>query len=62
LASEDLLRAMIDPDAAEGNDQVSSTYDRQGQPTGATDQNDTVHAYSYDLLGWLTRSQSTTPA
>ncbi|HEY1603571.1 MAG TPA: hypothetical protein VGG64_28480, partial [Pirellulales bacterium] len=51
IASNLLLSATIYPDAADTNDRVTQAYNRQGQLTGMTDQNGTVHEYLYDLLG-----------
>jgi RHS repeat-associated protein len=51
IASNDLLRAEIYPDAQDSTDRVTYTYNRQGQRTSMTDQNGSVHEYAYDLLG-----------
>ncbi len=51
IASNSLLSATIYPDSAAGSDQVTQIYNRQGQVTGKTDQNGTVHQYLFDLLG-----------
>jgi RHS repeat-associated protein len=51
VASSLLLAAVVYPDSVGGSDQVSLTYNRQGQPTTKTDQNGTVHSILYDLLG-----------
>ncbi len=54
LASNDLLRATVYPDATDSGDRVTSAYNRQGERTAMTDQNDTRHRYDYDRLGRLT--------
>lgn len=54
IASNDLLRAEIYPDARDSTDRVAYTYNRQGQRTSMTDQNGSVHQYAYDLLGRAT--------
>jgi RHS repeat-associated protein len=51
IARNDLLAAEIYPDGTALADQVSYTYNRQGQVVTKTDQNRTVHTYSYDPLG-----------
>jgi YD repeat-containing protein len=51
IASNDLLRAEIYPDAKDSTDRVTYSYNRQGQRTSMTDQNGSVHEYAYDLLG-----------
>ncbi len=60
LASNRLVHRKIYPDTASssssgagGSNIVSYKYNTQGQATEFTDQNDTVHAYSYDRLGRL---------
>jgi YD repeat-containing protein len=60
LASNDLLRAEIYPDAADSSDRVKYSYNRQGQRTRMTDQNGSVHEYEYDLLGRQTADKVTT--
>ncbi|HEY5313267.1 MAG TPA: RHS repeat domain-containing protein, partial [Pirellulales bacterium] len=47
VARADLLRSVTYPDGGV----VSYTYNRQGQVTQMTDQNGTLHQYTYDLLG-----------
>jgi RHS repeat-associated protein len=70
IASSMLLRAKIYPDSDDatnplGNgadaafDRVEYTYDRQGKVRQMTDQNGTVHGYTYDMLGRLTDDQVT---
>lgn len=49
----DLLIGEIYPDAADSEDQVSYRYNIQGDVTEMQDQNDSVHAYSFDLLGMI---------
>lgn len=51
LASNDLLAAVIYPDAVDGADRVTYAYNRQGQQTRITDQNGTVRELAYDKLG-----------
>ncbi len=58
----DLLVTEIYPDAADALDNVTYTYNRQGQRTSKTDQNGSVHAYSYDVLGRQTADSITTLA
>ena len=62
IARNDLLVSTIYPDSQDMYDVVSQTYNRQGQPTTKQDQNGTVHAYSYDLLGRRTSDSITTLA
>ena len=50
VASALLKVAEILPDSVGGSDQITWTYNRQGQKTSLTDQNGTVHAYHYDRL------------
>ena len=47
-------------DSVSGSDQITWTYNRQGQKTSLTDQNGTVHAYDYDLLARETADRITT--
>jgi RHS repeat-associated protein len=51
VASNLLKVADVYPDSLAGSDQVTYTYNRQGEVTTLTDQNGTVHSYVYDLLG-----------
>jgi len=66
LFSNDLIQKVKYPDPSTGDpsssasDQVSYTYDLQGENTSKTDQNGNVHAYSYDVLGHLTLDAVTT--
>ena len=62
IASNDLLRAEIYPDAAGSTDRVSYAYNRQGQRTQITDHNGSVHQFEYDLLGRQTADKVTTLA
>lgn len=62
VASNSLLRAEIYPDTADGQDQVTYAYNRQGQVTEKTDQNGTVHRYDYDKLGRQTDDKVVTLA
>ena len=49
-----LLKVLeIYPDSVGGSDQKAFTYNRQSQVTTLTDQNGTVHTYTFDLLGRL---------
>ncbi|MBN8624754.1 MAG: RHS repeat protein, partial [Planctomycetes bacterium] len=54
IASNALLAAVVYPDSVGGADQVTQSYNRQGQVVRMTDQNGTVHEYRYDLLGRVT--------
>lgn len=60
LASNLLLREEIYPDSASSSDRVKHTYNRQSEPTGLTDQNGSVHAFNFDLLGRRTQDRITT--
>jgi RHS repeat-associated protein len=51
VARGDLLVAEVYPDSVDSTDRVTYTYNRQGQQVTKTDQNGTVHTYSYDSLG-----------
>jgi len=51
---------MQDPDSVDTSDKITYTYNRQGQPTTKTDQNGSVHSYSYDKLGRQTADSVTT--
>ncbi len=51
LASNDLLRSTIYPDAVDSLDRVMYAYNRQGQRISQTDQNGTAHNYNYDPVG-----------
>jgi RHS repeat-associated protein len=51
IASSLLLASEIVPDSVGGSDQLTWTYNRQGQKTTLTDPNGTVHTYTFDLLG-----------
>ena len=57
ISSNDLLASIQYPDKTAGtlgtnaSDKQSYTYNAAGQPLSFTDQNATVHAYTYDLLG-----------
>lgn len=54
IASNNILRATVYPDATDSGDRVVSTYNRMYERTTLTDQNDTRHRYEYDKLGRLT--------
>lgn len=66
IASNDLLRRVKYPDETTGSpsssasDQQSFTYDALGEQTGKTDQNGTIHACNYDVLGRKTADEVTT--
>ena len=59
VASSLLKSAEVYPDSVGGSDQITFTYNRQGEQTGLTDQNGTVHAYAYDKLGRRTQDRVT---
>lgn len=59
IASSMLKRAEVYPDAVGTSDRITFAYNRQGQVTEITDQNATVHAYDYDLLGRQTHDRVT---
>ena len=58
IARNDLLASVVYPDSS--SDNIAYLYNRQGQARQLTDQNRTVHAYSFDLLGRLTQDAVTT--
>ncbi len=60
IASNDILRSETYPDSVDSSDKVTYTYNRQGQPTTKTDQNGSVHTYSYDKLARQTVDSITT--
>ena len=60
IARNDLRVAEFYPDAADPIDCVAYAYNRQSQPISKTDQNGSVHGYSYDLLGRPTSDTVTT--
>ena len=51
FAANDVLRREVYPDATDGADAVTYTYNRLAERTSMTDQNGSVHEYSYDALG-----------
>ncbi|MBS0266027.1 MAG: RHS repeat-associated core domain-containing protein [Planctomycetes bacterium] len=51
VASTLLKVAEIYPDSVSGSDQKTFAYNRQSQVATLTDQNGSVHTYTYDLLG-----------
>ena len=55
INSNSLLASVTYPDGRV----VASEYNRQGQTAQKTDQNGTVHAYDYDLLGRMIRDRIT---
>jgi YD repeat-containing protein len=59
LASSQLKRYEVLPDSVGGSDRLSFAYNRQGEVIQVTDQNGTVHAYDYDLLGRKTQDRVT---
>ncbi|MDX1969447.1 MAG: RHS repeat-associated core domain-containing protein [Planctomycetaceae bacterium] len=60
IAASTLKRAEIYPDSVDDDDRITFSYNRQGQSVGMRDQNGTVHAYDYDLLGRPTQDRVTT--
>jgi RHS repeat-associated protein len=60
IASNDLLRAEVYPDAADSSDRVAYSYNRQGQRIRMQDQNGSMHEYEYDALGRQTADKVTT--
>ena len=60
LASSLLKRFEILPDSTGGSDQIAFAYNRQAEVKQMTDQNGTVHAYNFDLLGRQTHDRITT--
>ena len=66
LFSNDLLSKVEYPDPTTGNpgtaasDDVLTTYDLLGEPLTKTDQNQTTHSFSYDILGRLKLDSVTT--
>lgn len=60
IVSSLLKRKEIYPDSADDDDVISFKYNRQGQVTEVRDQNGTVHAYDYDLLGQQIHDRVTT--
>jgi len=59
IASTLLKRKEIYPDSVDDDDVVLFEYNRQGQVTKTTDQNETVHAFDYDKLGRQTHDRVT---
>jgi YD repeat-containing protein len=59
VASSHLKRYEVLPDSTGGSDRLSFAYNRQGEVIQVTDQNGTVHAYDYDLLGRKTQDRVT---
>jgi YD repeat-containing protein len=51
VARSDLLVAELYPDSADGTDNISYVYNRQGERVEVTDQIGTTHQYSYDRFG-----------
>ncbi|MGN6366760.1 MAG: RHS repeat-associated core domain-containing protein [Phycisphaerae bacterium] len=68
ISSDDVLRLVEYPDASTGSASTSSsgqnsfTYDALGEVLTKTDQNGSVHTYSYDSLGRQTLDSVTTLA
>ncbi|MDZ4847682.1 MAG: RHS repeat-associated core domain-containing protein [Pirellulaceae bacterium] len=60
VASNDLLRSETYPDSVDSSDKVTYTHNRQGQPNSKTDQNGSVHSFSYDKLARQTADSITT--
>ncbi|WP_425395007.1 RHS repeat-associated core domain-containing protein [Aeoliella sp.] len=61
IASSLLLGSVVYPVGTGSDRTVSYQYNRQGQTIQMTDQNDTVHDYTYDLLGRLVTDDVTLP-
>ncbi|MBX9677780.1 MAG: hypothetical protein K2X38_03370 [Gemmataceae bacterium] len=59
IASSQMKRYEVLPDSTGGSDRLSFAYNRQGEVIQVTDQNGTVHAYDYDLLGRKTQDRVT---
>ena len=51
IARNDLLAAVLYPDAADSTDSVQYQYNLQSQVVAMQDQNGTIHAYSFDGMG-----------
>jgi RHS repeat-associated protein len=62
LTSNRLLLAEIPPNAADSSDRVTYAYNRQGQTKQMTDDNGSVHGYTFDGLGRQTADTVTTLA
>ncbi|MCA8991914.1 MAG: hypothetical protein KDA88_08040 [Planctomycetaceae bacterium] len=60
IATSSLLRQVTYPDSTSGSDTVTYSSNRQRQRTATQDQNGSVHAFNYDLLGRLTQDRVTT--
>jgi YD repeat-containing protein len=60
IASSLLKRKEIYPDSVDSDDEIRFEYNRQGEVTEVRDQNGTVHAYNFDLLGRQTHDRVTT--
>lgn len=60
IASSMLLRTETYPDSVDGNDVITHSYNRQGQPITRTDQLGTIHEIDYDELGRTTQDRITT--
>jgi hypothetical protein len=57
IARNDLLAAVLYPDAADSTDSVKFQYNLQSEVAQMQDQNGTVHQYLRDLLGRVTSDQ-----
>ena len=60
IFSNDLLTAVVYPDAKDAADRVTYAYNRQGEAVMLTDQIGTVHEYDYDGLGRRVADRVTT--
>src|SRR5690606_3335682 len=60
IATSTLKRYEAYPDSVDGSDRVAFTYNRQRETTSLSDQNGSIHAYDYDLLGRPTQDRITT--
>jgi hypothetical protein len=62
LNSNDALAKVTYPDSADGTDNVTYKYNRQGQVISMKDQAGSVHTYEYDKLGRQLHDRITTLA
>lgn len=59
VATSNLKFAEVYPDSVDASDRITFAYNRQGEIVKTTDQNGTVHVYSFDLLGRKTADRVT---